>query len=70
MVQVALWMYQRAAWSWRKMRLLVSYLIVDGIVMFSSFDQLWYWWLAPFFLGWYLLAQRLLKPQVEYKEAA
>jgi len=53
-----------------KIGLLVVYLIVDGLVLFSSFEQLWYWWLAPFFLGWYLLAQRFLKPQVEHKEAA
>ena len=69
-VQVALWMYQSAAWSWRKMGLLVSYLIVDGIVIFSNMEQSKYWWLAPFFLGWYLLSQRFLKPQVEHKEAA
>jgi len=69
-VQVALWMYQSVAWSWYKVGLLVSYLIVGGIVIFSNMEQSRYWWLAPFFLGWYLLSQRFLKPQVEHKEAA
>ena len=63
----------RANWKSRpgdKIGLLVVYLIVDGLVLFSSMEQLWYWWLVPFFLGWYLLSQRFLNPQMAHKDVA
>jgi len=40
--------------------LLSVYLAFDVLALFSSMDQSWYWWVAPFLLGWYLLAQRFI----------
>lgn len=38
--------------------LLVAFLIVNIVSLFTSFPQFFYGWMAPFFLIWYLLAQR------------
>lgn len=38
--------------------LLVAYLIMDTISLSTSLAQFFYWWMGPFFLVWYLLAQR------------
>ncbi len=42
------------------MALLAAYLIVDVVSLFTSFVQFFYVWLGPFFLVWYLLAQRTM----------
>ena len=39
--------------------LLLAYLVVDAISLFTSFDQFFYGWMGPFLLVWYLLAQRI-----------
>ncbi|MGC9083371.1 MAG: hypothetical protein ACP5ME_09355 [Anaerolineae bacterium] len=39
--------------------LLAAYFIVDGISLFTSFVQIFYVWMAPFFLVWYLMAKRV-----------
>ena len=43
-----------------KIGLLSAHVFVDVVVLSSSMDQAWYWWMAPFFLGWYLLARRFI----------
>lgn len=40
--------------SWRKWGLVGSYIVVNGLLLFSNFQQLWYWWVAPCFLGWWI----------------
>jgi hypothetical protein len=52
--------------NWRsgtlyKIGLLMAYLLVNYLVLFTSKEQFWYWWLASFFLGWYLLAGKVLR---------
>lgn len=42
--------------SWRKWGLIASYVVVNALLLFSNFQQLWYWWVAPFFLGWWIAA--------------
>ncbi len=32
---------------------------MDGISLFTSFVQIFYVWMAPFFLVWYLMAKRV-----------
>jgi hypothetical protein len=29
------------------------------VAIFSSLEQLWYWWMAAFLLGWYWAAMRV-----------
>jgi hypothetical protein len=41
--------------------LLSAYLAFDVLALFSSMDQVWYWWMASFLLGWYVLARRFIK---------
>jgi len=40
--------------------LLSAYLASDVLALFSSMDQIWLWWMSPFLLCWYLLAQRFI----------
>jgi hypothetical protein len=44
---------------WTKAAVILVYLIFDGMAIFSSMEQLWYWWMAPFLLGWYLVAREV-----------
>ncbi len=37
--------------------LLLAYVVVDAISLFTSLAQFFYWWMGPFLLVWYLLAQ-------------
>lgn len=41
--------------------LLGSYTVVNGWALFSSMDQIWYWWMVPFFLVWYLLVLKIAR---------
>jgi len=43
-----------------KIVLLSAYIVVDVVDLFSTMDQVWFWWMTPFFFGWYLLAQRFV----------
>ncbi len=60
LIQVALWMVS-GRWSWSKGVLIILYLVVNGMAVLVSLPQLWFWWMAPWFLLWYLAASRLLK---------
>jgi hypothetical protein len=45
--------------KWAKVGLLLAYVAFDGVAIFSSLEQLWYWWMAAFLLGWYWAAMRV-----------
>ncbi len=50
--------------NWRdrklaKIGLLLAYVAFAGMAIFSSMEQMWYWWMAPFLLVWYLLAREV-----------
>jgi K+ transporter len=47
------WQRRRLA----KIAVLVVYLIIDAVALFSNMEQSWYWWMAPVMLGWYLVAR-------------
>jgi len=38
--------------SWKKGAFVGTYLVANGLILFSNFQQFWYWWVAPFFLCW------------------
>jgi hypothetical protein len=42
-----------------KIGLLLAYVAFAGVAMFSSLEQQWYWWMAPFLLIWYLVAREV-----------
>jgi hypothetical protein len=43
---------------WAKVGLLVIYVAWNGIALFTSREQGWYWWLAPSLLIWYVFARK------------
>lgn len=47
------WQYQR----WAKAGVLLLYVVFDGVAIFSSMEQLWYWWMSTFLLLWYVIAR-------------
>ncbi len=47
--------------SWRTIALLASYGLIQMVMFATTFDQLWYFWLGPTLLLWFLLARRHLK---------
>ncbi len=53
----------RACSSWKKWLFLSLYLVANALIIFTSFEQSWYWWVAPGFLCWWL-AIRYAFPQV------
>jgi hypothetical protein len=44
-------------WSWTKLLILLMYIFIDLLVIFSRFNQNWYWWLPVSLLIWYLFAR-------------
>jgi hypothetical protein len=44
-------------WSWTKLLILLMYIFIDLLVIFSRFTQNWYWWLPVSLLIWYLFAR-------------
>ncbi len=57
-VQALIWLTRRRL-SWATGGLLGAYVALMGVSLFSSMDQLWYWWMASWFLGWYLVVRRV-----------
>ncbi len=49
------WQRQRLS----KIAVLLVYLVIDAVAIFSSMEQSWYWWMAPVMLGWYLAAREV-----------
>ncbi len=52
------------------MVLLASYGLLQAIVFITAFDQLWYFWLGPALLLWFLLARRHLGGSLLRREDA
>lgn len=50
-----------ASRSLRSATLLVIYILIQAVLFTTSLDQLWYFWLGPAMLVWFLLARRHLK---------
>ena len=47
--------------SWVSVALLITYGLIQVVLFTTPFDQLWYFWLGPAMLVWFLLARRHLK---------
>jgi hypothetical protein len=52
---------------WAKAGVLFAYLAFDTVAIFSSREQLWYWWMAPFLLLWYLLAREIFTESEQHR---
>lgn len=49
--------------AWKRpavLALLTTYLIADAVHLVTTFEQFFYFWMPLFFLGWYLLAKRVM----------
>ncbi len=58
MLPVVLGLAQRP-WSSKKVLLLGAYALINVIVLSVMIQEFWMWWLAPAYLGWYLLSKKV-----------
>jgi hypothetical protein len=61
-IQVAVWLVQRPM-SWRSSLIVLTYLLIGGLALtinLMGVQAIWFSWMAPALLGWYLMSRQLL----------
>ena len=58
-IQVVVWLIESPR-SKVAIGLLVAYVGLMIVSVFSSMDQLWYWWMASWFLAWYIITRQII----------
>lgn len=58
-IQVGVWILQFGNF-WQRASIAFSFIVVNLLVTFVSAPQFWFWWLASFYLIWYLIVCKML----------